>query len=316
MRKTLSGCLTFIVLVIAGMAYLMFGRKNVDLGKSLPTARTGFVTDLVVRQKNTDPVPDPPTGYRLVHYMTSLGSFPAYITVPPTPTKRYPAIIWLAGGFSNSIGDTPWAPATPDNDQSASAFSRAGIVTMYPSLRGGNNNPGYIEDDYGEVDDALAAERYVATLPFVDPHRIYLGGHSTGGTLAMLAAESAGSFRAVFAFGPMSSFSLYDHRDLTFNQHNLRENTLRSPIFFMNAITSPTFVFEGQLKPGNLWPLERMSTRCHNPRVLFFEVPGETHFSDLAPVTPVIAREILADTGPAPNFSFVSAQPQVVAAPR
>ncbi len=35
---------------------------------------------------------------------------------------------------------------------------------MYPSLRGGNKNPGYIETFLGEVDDVIAAARYLAQL--------------------------------------------------------------------------------------------------------------------------------------------------------
>ena len=35
---------------------------------------------------------------------------------------------------------------------------------------------------------------HVAKLPYVDPARIYLGGHSTGGTLALLVAEIGGRF--------------------------------------------------------------------------------------------------------------------------
>ena len=74
---------------------------------------------------------------------------------------------------------------------------------MYPSLRGGNNNPGHMESFFGEVDDVLAARALLAKLPYVDPERIYLGGHSTGGTLALLVAECSGAFRGVFAFGPV-----------------------------------------------------------------------------------------------------------------
>ena len=38
--------------------------------------------------------------------------------------------------------------------------------------------------------------RFLAAQPYVDPARIYLGGHSTGGTLALLVAECSETFRA------------------------------------------------------------------------------------------------------------------------
>lgn len=55
-------------------------------------------------------------------------------------------------------------------------------------VRGENGNPGHFEFFYGEAEDAVAAGRYLATLPRVDPKRIYITGHSAGGTLALLAA--------------------------------------------------------------------------------------------------------------------------------
>ena len=67
---------------------------------------------------------------------------------------------------------------------------------MFPSLRGGNDNPGRREGFFGEVDDILAATDYLARQPHVDPKRIYLGGHSTGGTMVMLVAESTDRYCA------------------------------------------------------------------------------------------------------------------------
>src|SRR5205085_7788189 len=132
-----------------------------------------------------------------VHYTPPAGSLPAYVGAPPAEGGKHPAIIWIVGGFSNSISDIAWTPGRAENDQSATAFREAGIVMMYPCLRGGNDHPGSMEGFYGEVDDVLAAADYLSKLDYIDPQRIYLGGHSTGGTLALLAAESTSRFRAV-----------------------------------------------------------------------------------------------------------------------
>ncbi len=74
---------------------------------------------------------------------------------------------------------------------------------MYPSLRGAHDNPGQPEGLFGEVDDMLAAITYARKLDYVDPERVYLVGHSTGATLALLtaAAGSGGSSDAAHCRG-------------------------------------------------------------------------------------------------------------------
>ncbi len=299
-------------LILAALLLTGCGAKQTASGgsQSLTAARAGFATHLTRQTKTPDPVPPPPTGFELVSYPTPLGAFPAYVATVPNDGARHPAIVWVAGGFDNSIGDTPWAEASPDNDQSARAFYQSGIVTLYPSLRGGNNNPGSIEGLYGEVDDVLAAGKYLASRPDVDPKRVYLGGHSTGGTMALLCAESSPQFRAVFAFGPIAQIEDYGSESLPFDTADSHETDLRSPVLYLGAISSPTFVFEGT-ESGNSGPERDLYDACRNPKVHFYRLPGVDHFSELAPTTPVIAAKIMADTGPTPQFKFVSQQPSI-----
>src|SRR5436305_720847 len=135
--------------------------------------------------------------------MIAIGPTAAYLSPDPRDGKKHPAIIWITGGDCNSIGDV-WTPEPRDNDQTAAAYRKAGILMMFPSLRGGNVNPGVREGFLGEVDDVLAAADFLAQQTYVEPGRIYLGGHSTGGTLVLLVAECSDRFRAVFSFGPVS----------------------------------------------------------------------------------------------------------------
>jgi len=112
----------------------------------LQEARRGFAMQLVRKQKADEPVPDPPPRFfRVVKYDSPTGKLAAYVSPSPQDGKRHPAVIWLFGGFSNSIGETAWEQGPPENDQSASAFREAGIIMLYPSLRGGNKNSGFIE---------------------------------------------------------------------------------------------------------------------------------------------------------------------------
>jgi hypothetical protein len=130
---------------------------------SLIEARKGFQTKLVRREAGKDPVPEPPPKlFHTVRYDSPVGKLAAYLTPDPNDGKKHPAIIWITGGDCNSIDDGCWKEGAPDNDQSASAFRKADIVMMFPSLRGGNNNPGVKEGFLGEVDDVLAAADFLA----------------------------------------------------------------------------------------------------------------------------------------------------------
>jgi dipeptidyl aminopeptidase/acylaminoacyl peptidase len=174
---------------------------------------------------------------------------------------------------------------------------------MFPSLRGGNDNPGRKEGFLGEVDDVLAAADFLSKQDYVDPNRIYLGGHSTGGTLALLTAECSPRFRAVFSFGPAHEVAGYPAQFLPFDTANPRELELRSPGRWLHSIRSPVFVFEGTVD-GNLDSLEAMARATNNANVRFLPVRGANHFSLLAPTNRLIAEKVLRDNGPTCNLAF------------
>jgi dienelactone hydrolase len=279
-----------------------------DLSRKLPEARRGFTTKPNRQAAARERVPQPPPGiFRAVRYDAPAGKLAAYVSPDPGDGKKHPAIIWITGGDCNSIDEGCWKEGPPSNDQSASAFRKAGIVMMFPSLRGGNDNPGTKEGFFGEVDDILAAADYLAGQDFVDPKRLYLGGHSTGGTLVMLVAESSDRFRAVFSFGPVDDVSGYPSEFTPFNTRDRREVELRSPGRWLHSIQSPTFVFEGTSQ-GNLSCLQRMAKTSTNAKAHFHTVRGATHFSTLAPTTRLVAGKILKDEGPETNLTFSEAE--------
>jgi len=248
----------------------------------------------------------PPAGvFERVRFASEVGQLGAYVTPDPGDGARHPAIIWLTGGESNTVSDV-WSRAPRSNDQSARAYREAGIVMMFPTLRGGNDNPGQIEGFFGEVDDILAAADYLAALPYVDPTRIYLGGHSTGGTLVFLTAEASDRFRAVFSFGPVAAASQYGPEFIPVNFGALPdwELELRAPVLWMDSVRTPLFVIEGTDDSSNVDVLRYMRARTQNPNIHFIEVPGASHFSVLAPANEVIAQKILADAGAQSNISL------------
>ena len=247
------------------------------------------------------PAPKPPAKlFEKVSYPAPLGPNVAYVSPVKNGTRR-PAILWLAGGFDWSINDAFWLPSSRSNDQSARAFRDAGIVLMLPALRGSNENPGHNECFFGEVEDVLTAADFLAKRPDVDPKRIYLGGHSTGATLALLAAESTKRFRAVFAFGPVADPRQYGKDGCLPDGLSDAELVVRAPLSGMDQLTTPTFIIEGS-EQGNSDTFPDLRKHAHST-VQFLEVPGATHFSVLSPGTEVIARAILADTAEEPQLA-------------
>jgi len=275
-----------------------------DSGVSLREARQGFKTKLTRLESAREPVPVPPPRlFRPVHYDAAKGRMAAYLSPDPHDGRKHAAIIWITGGDCNTIGDV-WTEAPASNDQTASAFRKAGLIMMFPSLRGGSENPGFEEGFFGEVDDVLSAAEYLAKQDYVDPQRIYLGGHSTGGTLVLLVAESSDRFRAVFSFGPVEDVAMHRPERLPFDTSSRREFELRAPIRWLHAIKSPTFVFEGASQPSNLRSLKDMARASTNPMVHFLPVPGANHFSILAPTTQLIADKLSGDHGAATSLTF------------
>ncbi|MGE0740130.1 MAG: alpha/beta hydrolase family protein [Hyphomonadaceae bacterium] len=293
---------TFCTVLIgaAAIATSAFAQPRDQFG----AIRTQMRTGVHYASSSPDPLEEPPAGvFARVTYRSAVGELGAYVTPDPGDGARHPAIIWMTGGETNTIGDV-WSRRPADNDQSAAAYRQAGIVMMFPSLRGGNRNPGRIEGFFGEIDDVIAAADYLASLPYVDPQRIYLGGHSTGGTLVFLAAEASDRFRATFSFGPVAYASVYapDLIPVDFSTLPAWEDILRAPVEWMPSVRRPLFVIEGT--DGNIEHLRGMRQLNQNANITFLEAAGGDHFGILAPINRLIAQKILADTGAASNITL------------
>ncbi|MDE7202902.1 MAG: prolyl oligopeptidase family serine peptidase [Lachnospiraceae bacterium] len=277
--------------------------ENSAESQSFAEAHDAFQTTLAEKNSDDDPIPDPPEGvFDLVHYSSKVGDLAAYVSSDPGDGEKHPMIIWVVGGWGNGIDDFPWCYPEWDDDQTGSAFWQAGVLTMYPSFRGGNGNPGNYETLFGEVDDIASAYDYAASLSYVDPDRIYLGGHSTGGTRALLAAEYTDKFRAVFGFGAVDKIEYHNNSQFTFDKSIEDEYKMRSPIYWLDSVKTPTFLIEGS--GGNSSNLKNIERTSQNENIHCYIMEGQDHFSVLAPLTRVLAQKILADTGTECNISI------------
>ncbi len=249
--------------------------------------------------------------FSLVYYPAENGNMAAYLTPQPEKTdKKYPAVIWLTGGYGG-IGndDFFWSEQPYNNDQSASAFRHDDLVLMIPSFRGENVNPGKYEMFFGEIRDIESARQYLMKLPYVDPSRIYLAGHSTGGTRALLASEYSKGFRAVFSLGGIPDLKLrldYAPVPVTvpFNQNNPEELEVRSPRKFLNSIKSPTFYFEGEYSYWNEFDEIKKIVKDKNIPLSIYSIKNGDHFNIISPLTSLIVEKILHDTGDKVNINF------------
>ncbi len=280
-----------------------------SIGSKLALARQSHRTNLKIQHSAREKIdlPFPGSMYKIVTYTSQAGDLSAYLATPPGLGNKRPAVIWITGGDCNTIGDV-WSPDR-NGRQSTEYLIDRGIVVMFPSLRGGNQNPGYQENMYGEVNDIIAAHQYLTQLPDIDPDRIYLAGHSTGGTLVLLTSEVTNKFRAVFSFGPVSRILDYDAPGgpfpLVFDRSDSNEAKLRSPIEWLESISTPTFVIEGdKAGQGNASSLREMAKAPSSPFVRFVETPSYDHFSILTPACRMLAQKILMDVGPTCQISI------------
>lgn len=265
-------------------------------GTPFPLAeRRSKLTTRVFAETEHTPAKAPPAGVLAkVTYPAPLGANVAYVT-PQRPGPKRPAVVWIGGGLDWSIGEVAWRSAPREKDRSARAFREAGLVLMLPALRGSNENPGQNECFLGEVDDLIAAADELAKRADVDPEQIYLAGHATGATLALLAAASTERFRAVFAFGPLADARQYgtvSGGGCLPQDAAPEELALRAPVNFMGSIRTPTFVFEGGAGSGAeaFDALQAVASSS----VHFAVVPGLDATSILAPGTETVARAIRA----------------------
>lgn len=283
------------------------GKKPEALMRLAP-ARKESKWKITQQIKSGEAVEVPPPGvFDLVKYKSPAGELAAYVSPDPKDGTKRAAIVWITGGDCNTIGNV-WDDIDLTNEQSATAYRNAGIVMMFPSLRGGNQNPGIKEAFLGEVDDVVAAGEYLSKLPYVDPKRVYLGGHSSGGTMALLAAESTPLFRAAFCFGPTSSIAGYLPGDeqlaMPFDHTNKVALGIRSPVMWLDSIERPTFVIEGT--EGNYDALKHLEKVNKNPFVTILAVQDADHFQILHPLNSLIAKKILTDTTAESNITLTA----------
>jgi dienelactone hydrolase len=244
----LGGCAGLLILCCAGigaLGYMILGptsfpKADGDYGD----LRAHFHTRLIHRGPSPQPaeVLQPPQEVTEITYKSGNLLLKAWVSEPsPNGPARQPAVLYLHNGFGFGLDD--WEQSEP--------FRKAGYVVMMPILRGENGQPGNFTLFYDEVDDVIAAAKRLARLPYVDPARVCVAGHSSGGTLTLLAAMSWGGFykAASFSGSPdQVTFTRFQPELAPYDPNDREEQRMRSPLAFPASFKCPTRIYYGDLE--------------------------------------------------------------------
>jgi dienelactone hydrolase len=240
----LAGCGTLVLLCAGGIGIAVwrltaptsFPEQTEDYAQ----ARQHFQTKLLHQRSAPQwgKIERPPAGVREQAYVSGTLRLRAWVNGPSPDGRRRPAVLFLHGGFA--FGADDWEQTQP--------FRAAGFVVMAPTLRGENGLPGSYSMFYNEVEDVLAAAETLAQLNYVDSNRIYIAGHSVGGTLTMLAAMTSNRFRAAASFSGSPDQGVWARGQpelIPFDPSDQREFQMRSPLAFPRSFKCPLRLYYG-----------------------------------------------------------------------
>ena len=183
-----------------------------------------------------------PTGVNEVTYDADGLKLKAWLSDLPGDGKLHPAVIFCHGGFW--FGNEDWDALAP--------FLDAGFVVMAPRVRAENGNPGSFEYYYGEVDDVIAAGRWLAAQKGVDGRRLFVSGHSAGGDLATLAVMMENPFAMSAPIGATLDMRIMaratDARRqqlVVFDAADANEVEARCAMLFTSSLRCPIALFHG-----------------------------------------------------------------------
>lgn len=223
-----------------------------------------------------DPLTQLPDGAQLLPYRSGTLDLLAWRSTPAgRKSGKRPALLFLHGG--NALGDGHWALTWP--------YLRAGYVVMVPAFRAENGQEGAFSGFYDETADVLAATQVLASQPDVDRARVFVAGHSVGGTLTLLAALSTGLFRGASSFsGNPSAFAFFKRfpEDIRFDTSDPREFEMRSAVCYATSFKCPMLILHGseETRSKEISALTASRARSAGLQVDYAAVLGD-HFSAL-----------------------------------
>lgn len=185
--------------------------------------------------------------------MTSDGNTLNGYVIKPTdfsPTKKYPAVMYQYSGPGSQEVLNRWMFDWQD------AFAATGYVVICVDGRGtGGRGRDFCDIVYRnlghyETIDQIAAARYAASIPYVDPTKIGIFGWSYGGyETLMCVTESDAPYKAAVAIAPVTDWRFYDsvytERYMLTPQQNDEGYKRSAPLFRTSGLHCPLLIMYG-----------------------------------------------------------------------
>ena len=270
---------SIVAMFVIGAGLVFAGMKGGPLGpqpalqrQDYAEARKIFQTRLLRNGPSPQPTDEAarvPAGVQRIAYTSGNLELAAFVDDAPPDGSKQPAVLFLHGGFAFGGEDL----------EMPQPFRDAGFIVMVPVLRSESGQPGNFTLFYDEVNDVLAAAEALAARPYVDAKRIFVSGHSAGGTLTMLAAMSSSRFRAAAPIsGSCNQFTWqFEPSWVPFNTSSTSEFEMRSPVSYATSFKCPTRIFYGDQETWAVTPSATTADRAKAAGldVAVVTVPGD-----------------------------------------
>lgn len=227
----------------------------------------------------------------LVYYTARDGlELSGWLYLPEEPAPERPVYVHLHGG--------PEGQSRPTNHDVLADIVAAGYTVFTPNIRGSKGNGRafiHADDRYGRfaaIDDVADTVSFLCDANLCTPGRVFLGGRSYGGFLAVLAAARyPDMFLGVVDACGMTSFETYYESTepwlasaaspkYGYPMHDAELLWEISPLHKAEQITTPVLLIHGA-NDSNV-PLQESQQLydalvSHGRTPQFLEVPGEGH---------------------------------------
>ncbi|MGI9515878.1 MAG: prolyl oligopeptidase family serine peptidase [Pirellulaceae bacterium] len=169
------------------------------------------------------------------------------------PNKKYPMLMWIHGG--------PWSMYSVRFSWAFQNFAAEGYAVLYTNPRGstgyGQQFVNGIQYSYPgkDYDDLMAGVDEALKRDWVDEENMFVCGGSGGGVLTAWIVGHTDRFRAAVSMRPVINWhsfvgttdgSSWYHQFRSFPWEDPLEYSVRSPLRYVENVTTPTMVMTGE----------------------------------------------------------------------